>query len=172
MQDNEAYISVEEAADLLRVSTRQAHRYGEQEHGGRLRTRKAGRRTLFHKGDVEALATELGVEYKPTERPKADIVPAGEMLHYIRERDQQLSDVQGQLNRAMLEVGRLQGQLEQRLLPEDADVLRQKAVAAEQERDALRHQLERMPWWARWLLRSRSTSQAWQRPQCLCRYRR
>ena len=100
MQDNEAYISVEEAADLLHVSTRQAHRYGEQEHGGRLRTRKAGRRTLFHKGDVETLANELGVEYKPPERPKTELVPAGDMLHYLRERDQQLSDVQQQLNRA------------------------------------------------------------------------
>lgn len=155
MQDTEAYISVEEAADLLRVSTRQAHRYGEQEHGGRLRTRKAGRRTLFHKGDVEALAIELGVEYKPPERSKTELVPAGDMLQYIRERDQQLSDVQGQLNRAMLEVGRLQGQLEQRLLPEDADTLRHKVAAAEAERDALQQRMERMPRWARWLLRGK-----------------
>lgn len=149
MQDDEAHISVEEAADLLRVSTRQAHRYGEQEHGGRLRTRKAGRRTLFHKGDVEALAAELGVEYKPPERPKTELVPAGEMLHYLRERDQQLNDVQQQLNRAMLQVGRLQGQLEQRLLPEDADLLCQKVAAAEAERDVLKQRMNSLPRWAR-----------------------
>jgi len=155
MQDNEAYISVEEAADLLRVSTRQAHRYGEQEHGGRLRTRKAGRRTLFHRGDVEALATELGVEYKPPERTKTELVPASDMLHYLRERDQQLSDVQQQLNRAMLEVGRLQGQLEQHLLPEDAETLRQKVAAAEAERAALQQRMNGLPRWARWLLRTK-----------------
>ena len=148
------WITVEDAAERLQVSTRQAHRYG-QPPLSRIRTRKAGRRMLFHLGDVEELAAELNVEAKPAPRPKTELVPVGEMLTYIRERDQQLSETQERLNRAMLEVGRLQGQLEQRLLPEDADALRQQLQQAEQERDALRQRWARVPLLVRWLFRAK-----------------
>jgi len=54
----EEYITVEDAAAILQTKTRQAHRYGEGPNA-RIRTRKAGRRKLFHRGDVEQLARDL-----------------------------------------------------------------------------------------------------------------
>jgi excisionase family DNA binding protein len=78
---DERYITVEEAAALLQVSTRQVHRYGGGEHP-RLRTRKTGRRILFHRDDVETLARELSStfqvpEYQPT---TSDPLLEGELL--------------------------------------------------------------------------------------------
>jgi hypothetical protein len=141
------FITVEEAAERLQVSTRQVHRYGEAP-AARIRTRKAGRRKLFNKADVEVLAADLNVEDKPKPVPKAELMPASDLLHYIRERDQQLADVQQQLNRAMLEIGRLQGQLEAaneriRQLEAPAESHHEQAVRGERG------------WWSRLLLRWR-----------------
>ncbi len=119
------YITVEEAAEILQVTTRQAHRYGER---GRIQTRKAGRRVMFNRTDVETLADDLGVLTSPRPNaPRTDLVPAGDMLDYIRERDQRLDELQGQLVSAAAELGRLKA-----------------------ENDQLRHQLTtRRPWWSR-----------------------
>jgi hypothetical protein len=46
MSDEGRYIMAEIAAERLGVSERSVYRYADYE-GGRLRTRKAGRRTLF-----------------------------------------------------------------------------------------------------------------------------
>jgi hypothetical protein len=62
--DAAAYITVEEAAALLELSTRQVSRYGKGE-GARLRTRRAGKRILYHRGDVESLARDLQVARTP-----------------------------------------------------------------------------------------------------------
>ncbi len=63
-----------------------------------------------------------------------------------------LVDTQQRLERAMLEVGRLQGQLEahqQRLEAADSD--RQRREEAESELARVRRDLSRLPWWVRLL---------------------
>lgn len=139
---DEEYITVEDAAEILRLSVRMVNRYGNGPNP-RLRTRRAGTRVLYHRGDVDALANDMNARFKPRPRqPKAELLPPGEVLAYIRERDQQLADAQNQLTRAMHEIGRLQGMLEQRLLPDDERNLRQALATVEQQRDELRQALE------------------------------
>jgi hypothetical protein len=60
------YIPVERVAHLLAVSTRHAHRAC---HKAGVRSSKAGKRTLYHRLDVERLAVELGAEYRHVETP-------------------------------------------------------------------------------------------------------
>ncbi|NNJ13339.1 helix-turn-helix domain-containing protein [Chloroflexales bacterium ZM16-3] len=65
MSDSTAdYITIEEVAALLDLSSRQASRYGKGE-GARLRTRQAGKRILYHRGDVESLARDFQVARTP-----------------------------------------------------------------------------------------------------------
>ena len=58
------YLPVERVAQLLAVSTRHAHRAC---HKAGVRSSKAGRRTVYHRLDVERLAVELGAEYRTVE---------------------------------------------------------------------------------------------------------
>lgn len=138
------YMPVEDAAEVIGLGTRQVHRYGQQ---GQLRSLQVGRRVLYHRGDVEALADKLGRtrEARPQRprEPKQELVPAGQMLDYLRQRDQELAEAQRRLETALLEVGRLRGEVERRLLPEDADGLRQELANVKAERDVLRQQLDR-----------------------------
>ena len=148
MEDQE-WLTAEQVAAILRVSLRHAYRYGED---GKIVTRKAGRRIQFSRASVEALAAELNVEIKPLARPaKTDLLPASELLEYLKQ-------VQDQLNTALLSIGRLQGQLDQRLLPEDEQKLKERIMEMEQEREAieaertaLQAEVERLkrPWWKR-----------------------
>ena len=131
------YITVEEAASRLGVTTRQVNRYG----GGdrpKLRTARAGRRILYHRGDVDALGDELGAHRRlaPAQPTRADLIPAGEMLDYLRERDTQLGELQAELARLSQENGALRARLE--------DVTT--------ERDRVRGLLEaaERPWWRFW----------------------
>ncbi len=145
MTDDEVpYITVEEAAQRLRVTPRMVNRYGNMQPP-RLRSRKAGRRTLYHPGDVDQLADDLNVASKPPPAPPAEmtIFEPGLMVDYLREKDRQLAEVQQQLNQALIEVGRTRALLE-----------RQHQL--EMERDDLRRQLEMasQPWWKRLLGRS------------------
>ena len=142
MSDDE-WITVEEAASILGVSPRQVHRYGET----RLKTKQAKRRTLFFRADVEALAQEFGLADRPPPAPrpaKQELVPAGEMLDYLRERDRQLAEAQSKLEQALLTIGRLQGELER------ANELRRLLDDTQAERDRLREEIaSRKPWWKR-----------------------
>jgi multidrug resistance efflux pump len=151
MVDDAEYIPVEEVAEILQVTTRQAHRHGEGENA-RLRKRKAGRRVMFNRTDVEALAADLGVLDRPrAQRPKTDLVPTGEMLDYIRERDRRLEEYQHQLIQAAAEIGRLQGQMEgQKRLAHEADNIKQMLDEVRAERDQLRAELaQRQSLWQR-----------------------
>ncbi len=132
----EQYISVEEAADILKVSTRMVNKYGHEE---KIQTRKAGKRILYLRSDVEALAEELGVDMRPAPRePKMDLVPAGEMLEYLRERDNRNEQLQAQLVAAAAEIGALRERLEQqKVLTEDNTALRERIAYLER------------PWWKR-----------------------
>ncbi len=67
------YIAVEQVAQLLAVSTRHAHRAC---HKAGVRSSKAGKRTLYHRLDVERLAVELGAEYRTVETSPAPAVAA------------------------------------------------------------------------------------------------
>jgi hypothetical protein len=58
------YLPVERVAQLLAVSTRHAHRACQK---AGVRSSKAGRRTVYHRLDVERLAVELGAEYRTVE---------------------------------------------------------------------------------------------------------
>lgn len=144
---DEEYLTVEEAADILQVTTRQVHRYGSGPNA-RIRTRRLGKRVMFHRSDVDTLANDLGVVRSAVERtpkpPKAELIPINEMMLYLRERDQQLNEVQQQLNQALLRIGHLQGQLEQRLLPEDEQSLRQEIVQLQRERERLLQESEQL----------------------------
>jgi len=67
------YIAVERVAHLLAVSTRHAHRACQK---AGVRSSKAGRRTVYHRLDVERLAVELGAEYRHAETtPRPAVAP-------------------------------------------------------------------------------------------------
>jgi hypothetical protein len=109
---DDVFIPVEEAAALLKMTPRNVNRYG---HEGKIATKKVGKRVLYSRVDVELLAEELNVELR-AELPvtsKAELMPVGEMLQYVRERDQQLKELQAQLVAAAAEIGRLQERVAQ-----------------------------------------------------------
>jgi hypothetical protein len=65
------YLPVERVAHLLAVSTRHAHRACQK---AGVRSSRAGRRTVYHRLDVERLAVELGAEYRTVETSPAPAV--------------------------------------------------------------------------------------------------
>jgi len=154
--DVESYMTVEDAAAYLRTSIRTVHRNGEL---GKVRTIRVGRRTLFHKGDIERMGKEQDVTNKP-ERPaqpqhRAEMVPASDLMDRIWE-------LQSRLEQQAAMIGRLQGQLDQRLLPDEERDLQRRLATAEAERNMMRQRLEaieqaqqapaeRPPWWRRLL---------------------
>jgi len=141
------WITRAEASRILGVSERSVDRWAAKQ---RISTqdRPGNRGKLYSRADVERLANEMGGGGGARPSTTApDILPASELL-------QALTETQDKLNRAMLEIGRLQGQLEaqQRLLTaHDAD--RQRLTAVEEERDALKHNLAQVQdppsWWQR-----------------------
>lgn len=131
--DNDTYISMGEAAQILRVSYRHATRFA-----NRVRSKRVGQRILFHKGDVEALSVELGTQYRPEIPKPAELVPLGVMMETFNQQQQQIA----MLSR---EVGRLEGLLENhRAMLANAQELRQKLAAIEEERDLLRQENEQL----------------------------
>ena len=137
----EDYIPGPEAAELLQVSERTVQRYATG-NNRRIRSRKyTGSKKLFYlREDVERLADELGVARtaETISRPKAQMMPAGEMLSYLRERDQELRDAQRALSAAMAEIGQNRAQLEQRRM------LETQYQEVTTERDTLRHEISRL----------------------------
>ncbi|MDQ5852144.1 MAG: helix-turn-helix domain-containing protein [Chloroflexota bacterium] len=105
------YITVQEAAAILKLSTRMVNKYG---HEGKLQTRKAGKRLLYRRADVQALAEELAVDVTlpPAPPPPMDLVPAGEMLQHIKERDARIDELHTQLVAAAVEIGTLRERLD------------------------------------------------------------
>ncbi len=151
------WITVEEAATILRLSVRQTHR-------AEVEKKTIGRRAMFLRADVERLAAETEAHLRPAPlAPRAEIMPAGEMLDYLRERDQDVRDAQTRaetahqhLAQAMLEIGRLQNQLEGRLLPDEAAALQTREAQLEAQVAQLQAELDRLshpdlprPWWRR-----------------------
>ena len=78
------------------------------------------------------------------------------MLDYLRDRDTQIAHLQQQLLQAAHRIGELETLLQQRLLPEDADLLRRQLMESEADRTVLRTEIARLrtehqravqPWW-------------------------
>ncbi len=140
---DEQYIGAEEAAKILRVSSRMVYRYGEE---GKLRTIRPGRRILFHIADVHGLAEVQDAEHRPA--PRTEIITGDEAIGLIREQ-------QNQLMLLSRRIGELEGMLSQRLLPADEHALRSQVNELESEVTRLQQALEQAqqdearPWWRR-----------------------
>ena len=118
-QDNERYLTDEQAANVLGVSRRTVHRYGEN---GVIGTRKSGRRTMFHAGDVDALADDLRMQRRS---PDPD----------------EVERLRTQLQQATYRIGYLESQMELRLLPDHARQIQEDLAATKAREDELRQQL-------------------------------
>jgi hypothetical protein len=150
--DTSEFLPPSQLAERYGVSDRTIDRWAKD---GQVRTMANPRRRgakLYHRADVERL-----VRVVPP--PAAPVAPAVATTEIISQSEilRMLDDAQHRAERAMLEVGRLQGQVEsqQRLL-EAAQDSEQRRIAAESERDQLRRDLSRLPWWVRlWWIRRR-----------------
>jgi excisionase family DNA binding protein len=129
-RDTDKYVTAERAATTLGVSERTIYRYAET---GQLRTRKSGRRTMFHAGDVDSLASDMQAQ---RQGPDPD----------------EVARLRQDIEAANYRIGYLQSQLDQRLLPDHARQMQEELAAAKAERDMLRQQLSQAaaPWrtWA------------------------
>lgn len=79
----ERWITVNEAAEILKMTPRQVNRYGNELQ--RIATKRSGRRVLYLMSDVIALADDLRVDIRPgpTQSPLAR--PIEESRDYIRQ---------------------------------------------------------------------------------------
>src|SRR5262245_357218 len=96
---SDEWMTVHDAARILRVSTRQAHRYAEE---GRIVTRRAGRRVLFSRDSVVKLADDLAVDIRPAPQSRELLPP--EVVRHLTE--------QAETTRRQVETGQ---RIEQRL---------------------------------------------------------
>jgi len=136
------YLAVEQVAQLLAVSTRHAHRAC---HKAGVRSSKAGKRTLYHRLDVERLAVELGAAYRTVETTPALAVaaetnarPTGEPSTALVPYDalqRQLADVQ-------YELAELKAML-------STVVEHQKRQDARQDAPNVETQPRKLAWWRR-----------------------
>ncbi len=147
----EEYIGAEDAAHILRVSSRMVYRYAEGDRP-KIRSQKAGRRVLFNHADVLAYAEEISAANKPA--PTTDIIRAEEAMGLLRET----------ATRAELyarRIGELESQLKMLPPPEQHEQIKLQLHDAERDRDrylAERDELatklqqaDRRPWWRRLL---------------------
>ncbi len=145
------YVPVEQVAELLRVSTRHAHRACQKAN---VRTRQAGKRRLYCLADVDALVVALGVEYRSPEpvpiKPEptsggggdtagagTDVVLASDLLRHMRD-----------LETTLARIAHQNGQLEA-----ERDRYRDERDKLEVELAALRAGTRRR-WWQFWRTRS------------------
>lgn len=80
----QTWLTASDAAQVLKVSARQVHRYAEL---GQLVTRRAGRRVLFSAESVAQLADQLQVDYRPAPPPPRDLAPLIDAIDQWRELD-------------------------------------------------------------------------------------
>jgi hypothetical protein len=140
--DENQWLRGEEAAARLGISERSIQRYA-GEGRGKIRTRKyqGSNRYWYYRPDVEVLAEELGVARRPPsvpKQPKQELIPAGEMLGYLRQRDEQLAEAQQALQAAALELGQARAEIARRQIV-DGQV---QAVSA--ERDEMRRRITQL----------------------------
>src|SRR6266487_1579767 len=96
---NERWIDVTEAASILKMTSRQVNRYGNQ---GKLRTKKAGRRVLYLLSDVSNLADELRVDIRPTPQhsPLARVDEMSDRMQRLAEGQQLVIELMRQIEEA------------------------------------------------------------------------
>ena len=128
------WINAEEAGRILRVSSRMVYRYAEGD-SPHIRKMQAGRRILFNRADVEAFAEETAAENRPKTQP--DTVRADELMTMVREQ-------QAQLLAAAAQLGEMKERLAVRLLPEQADELKDRIHTLEREKDRLEWDNQRL----------------------------
>jgi hypothetical protein len=131
MSDPVKWLTVSEAAAILRMTPRQVNRYG---NTGRIRTQRAGRRVLYHNIDVEQLADELRVDERPHAQPSSLAAPLASLADQLRDRDHQLAESQRRLEERLERI-----EAQQRQLPSgDREELRQLLTEVIAEREAIR----------------------------------
>jgi hypothetical protein len=138
------YLPVETVANLLAVSPRHAHRAC---HKAGVRSSKAGRRTVYHRLDVERLAVELGAEYRTVEtspapavatetaiaEPSTALVPYDALQRQLADMQAELADVRVMVELLVDENRQLALLVQQQPMPAPAEPIpRQRA------------------WWQRW----------------------
>src|SRR5689334_16658001 len=89
-QTEPTWLSAEAAAQVLRMSARQVHRYGQS---GDIHTRKAGRRILYLASDVAKLADKLHVDDRPLPVPRE---PDQQLLEYLQRFNAEYGETQRQ----------------------------------------------------------------------------
>jgi len=156
--ETSVYIPVEDVADLLGVSKRQATRYAEK-----VRTQQDGRRIMYHRADVEKLAQERGAKQDRPLAVHTEVIPPGRLLELITQQQHEITRISRD-NGVVAERLRTQQQRmeqadhdRQKLLEDKDETSRQvsqaleRAEAAEAEAQRLRLELERMrrSWWRR-----------------------
>lgn len=150
--DDEKWLSVESAAHRLNLSRRQMYRYA-----SRVRTQKIGQRILFHAEDLDEIARELGIFNRavPPRPPKAEVMPVGEMLDYLRQRDSELEQVQVRLEQALIELGSARQDAQRRqFVDQELSSVRQELSTVQEERDQLRIEIATLRPINRWLKNS------------------
>ena len=122
---NEEWMGAQAAQDYVSRTDRQLRRWAE---AGRVRTRKRGGRVEYAKADLDAIRETL--EPDPEPRNRQQIVPAGELMGYVK-------DLQEQLQQSAAREGYLRAQLEQRLALTDERTLRDELAAERERRKAI-----------------------------------
>ncbi len=122
---NDEWINATEAQAYIGRTDRQLRRYAQQ---GRVRTRKRGGRVEYARADLDLVRESMPDDPEP--RGGQQIVPAGELLGYVRE-------LQEQLQQSAAREGYLRAQLEQRLALTDERALRDELAQERQHRKAI-----------------------------------
>ncbi len=140
---NDEWMRSSEAQSYLGRTDRQLRRYATS---GRVRTRTRGGRVEYNRVDLDTIRGELKEDSRPR-APEQQIVPAGELLTFIRELQEVIS------NSAARE-GYLRAQLEQRLALPDERALRDELAAERQLRIDAEQALKRLQRqrWQGWTL--------------------
>ncbi len=102
--NDQQWLTATDAAKVLRVTSRQVHRYAEQ---GQLVTRRAGRRVLFSAASVAQLADDLAVDVRPASQSRELIAP--EMVRYLQEQAELMrsqGETQQSIDRRLAEIER------------------------------------------------------------------
>lgn len=115
MSEQQTWLTAADAAQVLRVSTRQVHRYAET---GQLVTRRAGRRVLFSAASVAQLADDLAVDIRPAAQTRELMPP--EMVRYLQEQGEmmrQQGETQATIDRRLAAIEAQMQQPLQTILP-------------------------------------------------------
>jgi len=133
MSNNDEWMRSNDAQKYLGRTDRQLRRYVQS---GRLRTRVVSGRIQYHQGDLQQLRFELGEDTRQ-HAPEQQIIPAGELLNYIRELQQQIAE-------AAAREGALRAMLESRPKLEDQQLLQQQLAEERARREVLEGEREKL----------------------------